>query len=51
MDEAVEDEILDELWRKFPDFWRAYEPNGMTIDEFDSFWPDSSHSPAVHRFL
>lgn len=39
MDRPVDPAIVDELLRKFPDFRRAYEPDGMTIDEFDSFGP------------
>jgi len=35
----VSDDILDELLSKFPDFRRAYEPNGLDISEFDSFGP------------
>jgi transaldolase len=31
--------ILQTLCAKFPDFRRAYEPDGMTIDEFDTFGP------------
>ena len=33
----VPDEIVDELYRRFPDFRRAFDPDGMTIDEFDSY--------------
>ena len=36
IDEEVPPEILVEL-RRFDDFRRAYEPDGMTIDEFDAF--------------
>jgi transaldolase len=39
MDEPVDPAIVDELARHFPDFVRAYEPNGLTVDEFDSFAP------------
>lgn len=34
---AVAPEIVDELYRKFPDFRRAYEPDGMQVSEFDDF--------------
>jgi len=37
MDNPVPEEIVSELYRKFPDFRRAYDPDGMTADEFDSF--------------
>ena len=33
----VQEEIVDELYRKFPDFRRAYDVNGMTPAEFDTF--------------
>ena len=39
MDEPVDPAIVDELARHFPDFVRAYEPDGLTIDEFDAFPP------------
>lgn len=29
--------MIDELSRKFPDFKRAYEPDGMKLEEFDTF--------------
>jgi len=35
----VDPEIVEELLRKFVDFRRAYEEDGLTIDEFDSFPP------------
>ena len=39
MDDPVPQEIVDELYRLFPDFRRAYDPDGMTQAEFDSFGP------------
>ena len=39
MDEPVDPAYIDELAAAFPDFQRAYEPDGLTIDEFDSFPP------------
>ena len=39
MDDPVDPAIVDELRRHFPDFVRAYEPDGLTIDEFDTFPP------------
>jgi transaldolase len=35
--EPVPAAALDELTTKVPDFVRAYEPDGMTVDEFDDF--------------
>jgi transaldolase len=35
----VDEEIIKELYKKFPDFRRAYDEDGLTIDEFDSFGP------------
>ena len=39
MDEPVPEEIVAELDRKFADFRRAYDPDGLTVDEFDSYGP------------
>jgi transaldolase len=39
MYEPVRANILEELQRLFPDFCRAYEPEGMTIADFDAFPP------------
>lgn len=37
MQEPVNEEILETLYTKIPDFRRAYDENGMTVDEFDTF--------------
>ncbi len=39
MDDPVDPAIVSDLARAFPDFVRAYEPDGLTIDDFDSFPP------------
>jgi transaldolase len=39
MDKAVEPKIIDELRKKFVDFNRAYDEDGMTVEEFDTFGP------------
>lgn len=39
MSRPVPQPVLDELQTRFPDFRRAYEPDGLTVDEFDSFGP------------
>lgn len=39
MDEPVEPEYIEELSTHFADFRRAYEPDGLAIDEFDTFPP------------
>jgi transaldolase len=36
-DEPVPEQALDELTARVPDFVRAYEPDGMTIEEFDDY--------------
>src|SRR3954469_3739983 len=36
-DDPVPDQALDELTAKVPDFARAYEPDGMAVDEFDDY--------------
>jgi transaldolase len=37
IDTPVDPKIVDTLLRKFPDFERAYNENGLTPEEFDSF--------------
>jgi transaldolase len=37
IDEAVDPAIVRELAERLPDFRRAYEPDGMTPDEFDGY--------------
>ena len=39
MDRPVPQEIVDELYERFADFRRAYDAEGMTVDEFDDFGP------------
>ncbi len=39
IDDPVPAEVLDELLAQFPDFRRAYEPDGLSVDEFDSYGP------------
>jgi transaldolase len=39
MDEPVQTKIVDELYRLLPDFPRAYDPDGLKVEEFDTFGP------------
>lgn len=39
IDTPVEPAIVDDLRRRFPDFVRAYEPDALSIDQFDAFPP------------
>jgi len=39
IDDPVNPAIVDELLRKFPDFVKAYHPDGMTAEEFDTYAP------------
>jgi transaldolase len=39
MDDPVDPRIVAELIRLFPDFRRAYEPDGLSAAEFDTFGP------------
>jgi transaldolase len=41
MDDPVDPSILAELQARFPDFVRAYEPDGLAPDEFDTFGPSA----------
>jgi transaldolase len=37
MDVPVDADLIDDLLARIPDFRRAYEPDGMTPDEFEGF--------------
>ena len=37
----MDQKILDQLMKNFPDFNKAYQTDGMTIDQFDTFGPVS----------
>ena len=39
IDEPVDTATVRELVQRIPDFGRAYEPNGLAVDEFDGFGP------------
>ncbi len=39
MEEPVPAEILDELYRRFPDFRRAHDEGGMPVEEFEAYGP------------
>ncbi len=39
IDDPVDPRIVAELLAKFPDFCRAYDEDGLAIDEFDSYPP------------
>ena len=39
IDEPVDPAIVGELLERIPDFGRAYEPDGLTVDEFDGYGP------------
>ena len=39
IDEPVENAVVEELSRTFLDFCRAYDENGLTHEEFDTFGP------------
>jgi transaldolase len=38
-EDPVPARALEELTAKVPDFVRAYEPDGMTVAEFDDYGP------------
>ena len=33
----VDEEIIDDLYEHFPDFRKAYEPDELTVEEFDTY--------------
>jgi transaldolase len=39
IDTGVDQRVVDDLYRRFADFRRAYDENGLTTDEFDSYGP------------
>ena len=39
IEKPVRSEIIEELLRKFPDFGRAYDEGGLSLDEFDTYGP------------
>jgi transaldolase len=39
MQNSVPKEALDLLYGKFADFRRAYDPDGMRVEEFDGYGP------------
>jgi transaldolase len=39
MDDSVDHKIGDELYKRFPDFRRAYIEGGLSLEEFDSYGP------------
>ncbi|MGC2399763.1 MAG: transaldolase family protein [Acidobacteriaceae bacterium] len=39
IDDPVDPAIVDELLRKFPDFRRSYEEQGLSLNEFDTYGP------------
>jgi transaldolase len=39
IDEPVDPAMIAELLERIPDFARAYEPDGMTVAEFDAYGP------------
>jgi transaldolase len=39
IERPVQPEIVAELLKKFPDFKRAYNEDGLTVSEFDNFGP------------
>lgn len=40
INDPVDPEIVNKLYRKFPDFRRSYDEEGMTIEDFDQYGPN-----------
>ncbi len=51
IDTPVEPRIVDDLYRRFADFRRAYDHDGLRVDEFDDFRADAADAAAVPRRL
>ncbi len=43
MDDAVDPAIVDDLRRHYPDFARAFEPDGLETADFDA-WPPTART-------
>jgi len=39
IDTPVDPRLVEDLYSRFPDFRRAYDPDGLSVDEFDDFAP------------
>ena len=39
IDTSVEPLLVEDLYSRFADFRRAYDPDGLSFDEFDDFAP------------
>jgi transaldolase len=37
MSAPVDSKIIEELYKEIPDFRRAYDEDGMTVEEFDDY--------------
>ena len=51
MQDPVDPDIVSELCRKFPDFGRAYDENGMTPAGIRFLWRDGPDIAHVHRLV
>ena len=49
MQNPVAPEIVEALYEKIPDFRRAYDADGMTVDEFELVWRHRPHVARVYR--
>ena len=50
-DQPVPAEIVDTLYKKFPDFRRGYDEDGLAVSEFDQYWPDFPNFTILYCFL
>ena len=39
IDDPIPEEVFDSLYKHFADFRRAYDEDGMKVEEFDTFGP------------
>ena len=51
IDVPVDPAIVDDLLRRIPDFGRAYEPDGLAIDEFDVVRRDRPDPARLRRVV
>ena len=51
MDNPVAPEILDGLLEHFDEFRKAYDEDGLSLEDFDSLWRHRAHPARVHQLL
>ena len=48
MHNPVDPRMVETMYRLIPDFRRAYDPDGLSMDEFDDVWRHGAHAAHLH---